>query len=57
MEVQQIGKTTDESSYMIGRFSTDTESNVTVQLFGQEIINLRNKKEGSELKSVTNSWR
>lgn len=57
LEVQQIGKTTDESSYMIGRFSTDTDTDVSVQLFGQEILNLRSKREGSEQKSVTNSWR
>lgn len=43
LEVQQIGKTTDESSYMIGRFNTDTDTDVTVQLFGQEIINMRTK--------------
>ncbi|XP_011498246.1 PREDICTED: EH domain-binding protein 1 [Ceratosolen solmsi marchali] len=47
LEVHQIGKTTDESSYMIGRFNTDNHSDVSVQLFGQEIINLR-KKEFSE---------
>ncbi|KAK7790995.1 hypothetical protein R5R35_011455 [Gryllus longicercus] len=47
LEVQQIGKTTDESSYMIGRFSTDTDTDVTVQLFGQEIMNLR-KRDSSE---------
>uniref|UniRef100_A0A0A9WH21 EH domain-binding protein 1 n=1 Tax=Lygus hesperus TaxID=30085 RepID=A0A0A9WH21_LYGHE len=41
LEVQQIGKTTDESSYLIGRYNTD--SDMDVQLFGQEIINLRNK--------------
>lgn len=45
MEVQQIGKTADESSYMIGRFNTDTDTDVTVQLFGQEIMNLR-KRDG-----------
>lgn len=49
LEVQQIGKTTDESSYMIGRFNTDTETDVSVQLFGQEIINMRAKPN----KSVT----
>ncbi|XP_014259920.1 EH domain-binding protein 1-like isoform X2 [Cimex lectularius] len=43
LEVQQIGKTTDESSYMIGRFNTDVDSDVTVQLFGQEIMNMRSK--------------
>lgn len=57
LEVQQIGKTTDESSYMIGRFNTDTDSDVTVQLFSQEIINLKNKREGSEQKSTSNSRR
>ncbi|XP_054282962.1 EH domain-binding protein 1 isoform X1 [Macrosteles quadrilineatus] len=56
LEVQQIGKTTDESSYMIGRFNTDNDTDVTVQLFGQEIMNMRSKKEGSEQKSVSNSW-
>lgn len=42
-QVHQIGKTADESSYMIGRFNTDNNSDVSVQLFGQEIINLRKK--------------
>ncbi|XP_034936685.1 EH domain-binding protein 1 [Chelonus insularis] len=50
LEVHQIGKTTDESSYMIGRFNTDDNSEVSVQLFGQEIINMR-KKEQNEQKS------
>ncbi|PSN41828.1 hypothetical protein C0J52_14504 [Blattella germanica] len=44
LEVQQIGKTTDESSYMIGRFNTDNDTDVTVQLFGQEIMNLRKRE-------------
>jgi len=44
LEVQQIGKTADESSYMIGRFNTDTETDVSVQLFGQEIMNLRKRE-------------
>ncbi|XP_014292268.1 EH domain-binding protein 1 isoform X2 [Halyomorpha halys] len=60
LEVQQIGKTTDESSYMIGRFNTDTDTDVTVQLFGQEIINMRTKtiKGGSETdkEKTRNSW-
>ncbi|XP_071450234.1 EH domain-binding protein 1 isoform X2 [Hetaerina americana] len=43
LEVQQIGKTTDESSYMIGRFITDNDTDVTMQLFGQEIMNLRKR--------------
>ena len=42
-EVQQIGKTTDESSYMIGRYDTDTDTNLSVQLFGQEIQNMGKK--------------
>lgn len=45
LEVQQIGKTSDESSYMIGRFSTDMDTDVTEQLFGQEIINFRKSKQ------------
>lgn len=54
LEVQQIGKTTDETSYKIGRFNTDTETDVTVQLFEQEIINLR-KREASEGRQQRNS--
>lgn len=45
LEVQQIGKTTDESNYVIGRFNTDKDTDVTMQLFGQEIINLRKAKQ------------
>ncbi|XP_032454100.1 EH domain-binding protein 1 isoform X4 [Nasonia vitripennis] len=48
LEVHQIGKTTDESSYMIGRFNTDNNSDVSVQLFGQEIINLRKKEQADQ---------
>lgn len=29
---------------MIGRFNTDTDTDVTVQLFGQEIMNLRKRE-------------
>ncbi|XP_026276335.1 EH domain-binding protein 1 isoform X1 [Frankliniella occidentalis] len=43
LEVQQIGKTANESSYMIGRFNSDTNTDITVQLFSQEILNLRKK--------------
>uniref|UniRef100_A0A8D8U005 EH domain-binding protein 1 n=1 Tax=Cacopsylla melanoneura TaxID=428564 RepID=A0A8D8U005_9HEMI len=43
LEVQQIGKTADESSYMIGRFTTDTDTDVTSQLFSSEINNVRSK--------------
>lgn len=45
LEVAQIGKTTDESNYVIGRFHTDKDTDVTMQLFGQEIINLRKTKQ------------
>lgn len=45
LEVQKIGKTTDESNYVIGRFNTDKDTDVTMQLFGQEIINLRKNKQ------------
>lgn len=45
LEVQQIGKTADESSYMIGRFNTDNDTDVTMQLFGQEIISLRKARQ------------
>ncbi|KAI5736836.1 hypothetical protein M8J76_007648 [Diaphorina citri] len=41
LEVQQIGKTTDESSYMIGRFTTDNDTDVSSQLFSSEINNAR----------------
>lgn len=37
LEVQQIGKTTDESSYLIGRFTTDNDTDVSTQLFSSEI--------------------
>lgn len=30
---------------MIGRFNTDNNADVSVQLFGQEIINLRKKEQ------------
>lgn len=45
LEVQQIGKTADESNYVIGRFATDRESDVSSQLFGREINNLRRNRE------------
>lgn len=44
LEVQKIGRTADESNYVIGRFNTDKDTDVTMQLFGQEIINLRKSK-------------
>ncbi|CAL7933761.1 unnamed protein product [Xylocopa violacea] len=57
LEVHQIGKTTDESSYMIGRFNTDNNSDVSVQLFGQEIINLRKKDETDHKNNRTDNSR
>ncbi|XP_076766584.1 eps15 homology domain containing protein-binding protein 1 isoform X1 [Xylocopa sonorina] len=57
LEVHQIGKTTDESSYMIGRFNTDNNSDVSVQLFGQEIINLRKKDETDHKNNKTDNSR
>lgn len=48
LEVQQIGKTSDESSYMIGRFNSDTNTDITVQLFSQEIMNLRKRDLGPQ---------
>ncbi|KAL2713805.1 EH domain-binding protein 1-like isoform X1 [Vespula squamosa] len=57
LEVHQIGKTTDESSYMIGRFNTDNNTDVSVQLFGQEIINLRKKEQMEQRNNKTDSNR
>ncbi|KAL0273514.1 UNVERIFIED_CONTAM: hypothetical protein PYX00_006151 [Menopon gallinae] len=51
LEVKQIGKTANESSYMIGRFDSDPNSDVTVQLFGEEIRNLR-KRDSWDRKKV-----
>lgn len=45
LEVQQLGKTAAESNYVIGKFNTDNDTDVTMQLFGQEIINLRKQKQ------------
>ncbi|XP_012277261.1 EH domain-binding protein 1 isoform X2 [Orussus abietinus] len=57
LEVHQIGKTTDESSYMIGRFNTDDNTDVSVQLFGQEIINLRKKEQTDQRNNKTDNRR
>lgn len=46
LEVQQIGRTADESNYVIGKFNTDKDTDITKQVFGQEIINLRKSKQG-----------
>lgn len=45
LEVQQIGRTADESNYVIGKFNTDKDTDITKQVFGQEIINLRKAKQ------------
>ncbi|KAL3285011.1 hypothetical protein HHI36_019139 [Cryptolaemus montrouzieri] len=45
MEVHQIGKTAEESNYIIGKFNTDKDTDITKQVFGQEIINLRKSKQ------------
>lgn len=48
LEVHQIGKTAEESNYVIGKFNTDKDTDITKQVFGQEIINLRNSKRESK---------
>ncbi|CAH1126450.1 unnamed protein product [Ceutorhynchus assimilis] len=45
LEVQQIGRTAEESNYVIGKFNTDKDTDITKQVFGQEIINLRKAKQ------------
>lgn len=50
LEVQQIGRTSEESNYVIGRFNTDKDTDVTIQLFGQEIMNLRKQKQQVKFK-------
>ncbi|XP_014209548.1 EH domain-binding protein 1 isoform X5 [Copidosoma floridanum] len=57
LEVHQIGKTADESSYMIGRFNTDNNSDVSVQLFGQEIMNLRKRELAEQRNNKTDNSR
>nr|XP_023021120.1 EH domain-binding protein 1-like [Leptinotarsa decemlineata] len=48
LEVQQIGKTVEESNYVIGKFNTDKDTDITKQVFGQEIINLRKAKQNKK---------
>ncbi|KAJ8964295.1 hypothetical protein NQ317_016584 [Molorchus minor] len=48
LEVQQIGKTAEESNYVIGKFNTDKDTDITKQVFGQEIMNLRKSKQGKK---------
>ncbi|XP_044750717.1 EH domain-binding protein 1-like protein 1 isoform X2 [Coccinella septempunctata] len=55
MEVHQIGKTAEESNYIIGKFSTDRDTDITKQVFGQEIINLRKSKQQQLLQSNRSS--
>lgn len=45
LEVQQIGKTAEETNYVIGKFNTDKDTDITKQVFGQEIMNLRKSKQ------------
>ncbi|XP_022906817.1 EH domain-binding protein 1 isoform X2 [Onthophagus taurus] len=57
LEIKQIGKTADESNYVIGKFSTDMDS-ATMHLFGKEILNLRKtknqNKSGEQEKEINN---
>lgn len=50
LEVQQIGKTSEESNYIIGKFNTDKDTDITKQVFGQEIINLRKAKQNQQVR-------
>ena len=43
-EIKEIGKTSNESSYTIGKFHTDTDTDVSNQLFEKEILNLRHSQ-------------
>ncbi|XP_018572519.1 EH domain-binding protein 1 isoform X2 [Anoplophora glabripennis] len=52
LEVQQIGKTSEESNYIIGKFNTDKDTDITKQVFGQEIINLRKAKQSRKQESI-----
>ena len=42
---------------MIGRFNTDNKADVSVQLFGQEIINLRKKEQIEQRNNKSESGR
>ncbi|XP_044268877.1 EH domain-binding protein 1 isoform X2 [Tribolium madens] len=55
LEVQQIGKTSEESNYVIGKFNTDKDTDITKQVFGQEIINLRKAKQNQQLNKSQDS--
>lgn len=52
LEVQQIGKTADESSYMIGRFN-NPDRDISFKLFEKEIFrtNDSNDKEQNSLEN------
>ncbi|KAL1516839.1 hypothetical protein ABEB36_000685 [Hypothenemus hampei] len=45
LQVQQIGRTAAESNYVIGKFNTDNDTDITKHVFGQEIFNLRKAKQ------------
>lgn len=42
---------------MIGRFNTDNKADVSVQLFGQEIINLRKREQIEQRNNKSESGR
>ncbi|XP_060519283.1 EH domain-binding protein 1 isoform X1 [Cylas formicarius] len=52
LEVQQIGRTADESNYVIGKFNTDKDTDITKQVFGQEILNLRKAKQNKKVENA-----
>ncbi|XP_050511479.1 EH domain-binding protein 1-like protein 1 isoform X1 [Diabrotica virgifera virgifera] len=53
LEVQQIGKTAEETNYVIGKFNTDKDTDITKQVFGQEIMNLRKSKQNKKQDNQT----
>ncbi|VVC45262.1 EEIG1/EHBP1 N-terminal domain,Domain of unknown function DUF3585,Calponin homology domain [Cinara cedri] len=54
LEVQLIGKTTDESSYMIGRYDNSEKGNISLQLFEKEINNFRTNDSNENLQKNQN---
>lgn len=36
--------TSEETSYTIGNFNTDKDTDISMELFSQEILSIRNKK-------------
>ncbi|CAH1187752.1 unnamed protein product [Phyllotreta striolata] len=55
LEVHQIGKTSEESNYIIGKFNTDKDTDITKQVFGQEILNLRKNKQNKKEIDLNNA--